>query len=79
MSIDLTLDYGTYPNGKAVGHGFCANGGQSSLSCNAASPCVPGYYYGWAQFTITYPPDYEPPSYFGAGGSGRPAALISCT
>lgn len=79
LTLRVQLFYGTYPNGVLESEGDFANEGQSSLSGNAAAPCVPGYYYGYGYMTVVFPPNYAPPTGAAQGGSGRPAVLITCT
>lgn len=58
LSMTVTL----FRNGSQVAQGSFANAGKASLKGNAATPCVSGSYYGTAQGTVVFPPNYEPPS-----------------
>jgi hypothetical protein len=48
----------------------------SSWNDNAATVCTPGYYHGYVEFSVTYPPNYSP--HIGYGSAGGASAYVPC-
>lgn len=57
IQIEVSLYTGA---GRLVGYNNKTNFGKAFYKLSAAANCVPGNYYGTANFTLTFPPGYTP-------------------
>jgi hypothetical protein len=75
-SLSMTVKLYTFAGVQQASDSF-KKYGKKSLSGNAASACIPDYYYGTASETVVYPPGFTPPkATLHVRSATRPVACI---